>query len=560
MLLFLLSCIPTQTPPPTPAELVQGIGERAGRLPQKDPFGDDASRLVYLDQGWGPPETLWYYFADQGSALMPYKMLLHLEQSDNNARLMAAENLAKYRFLLQHPTPNNPAGMPVGFSRHQDSVGFTCAACHTGQLTYQGTAVRIDGAPAQSDLIAFFYAIEASLAATLADPAKLGRYATATNQPEAEARQSLQQSYDWFKDYNGVNKTTTTEGFARIDAIGRILNQVIRFTSSSANSLGPNAPASYPFLWDAPRHDYVQWTGFAANAGPGALARNVGEVVGVYGEVKVQKYTTEEAAKAGYASSIQGHNLVAMEDSLRKLQSPLWPQEILGPLDASLSARGAEIYGREFSSCHALLQRDDPKRKVTAMVTAISTVGTDPTSATNLANAVVPSGILEGAITPDGGYYPAQVPGVALLKDLDVRILSAQPVAVVEAIASAKLAGLEESTKQGDYVRTSEADPMSELRSYKARPLNGIWATAPYLHNGSVPDLYSLLLPPDQRPQTFVVGRLEYDPKRVGYRSDGNQPFVLDTRLTGNSNQGHSFGTTLSEADRLALLEYVKGL
>ncbi len=560
MILLLLSCLPTQTPPPTPAELLQGIDERAGLLPAKDPFGDDAARLLYLDQGWAPPETLWYYFADQGSALMPYQMLLKLEQADSQSLLMAPENLAKFRFLLQHPTPNNPDGFPVGFSRHQDSVGFTCAACHTGQLTYQGTAIRIDGAPAQSDLIGFFHAIEASLAATLSEPSKLKRYATATGQSEEQATQSLQLSYSWFKDYNTVNKSSTTEGYARIDAIGRILNQVIRFTSGSANSVEPNAPASLPFLWDAPRHDFVQWTGFAANAGPGSLARNTGEVVGVYGEVKVQKYTTEEAAKAGYTSSIQGHNLVAMEDSLRKLQSPLWPQEILGPLDATLSARGAEIYSRECSSCHALLQRDDPKRKVTAMVTAISTVGTDPTSSSNLVNAVVPSGILEGAITPDGGFYPARVPGVALLKDLDVRILSAQPTAVVQAIASAKLAGLEESKKQGDYVRSTEADPLSELRSYKARPLNGIWATAPYLHNGSVPDLYSLLLPPDQRPQTFVTGRLEYDPKRVGYRSDGDKPFVLDTRLTGNSNQGHLFGTTLSEADRLALLEYVKGL
>ncbi|HND31539.1 MAG TPA: di-heme-cytochrome C peroxidase [Myxococcota bacterium] len=560
MLLLLLACIPSQTPPPTPKELLQGIDERGGLLPEKDPFGDDATRLIYLDQGWAPPETLWYYYADQGSALMPYKMLLKLEQADSQALLMAPENLAKFRFLLQHPTPNNPDALPVGFSRHEDRVGFTCAACHTGQLTYQGTAIRIDGAPAQSDLIGFFYAIEASLSATLADPAKLSRYATATGQPEAEARQSLQQSYDWFKDYNAVNKTTTPEGYARLDAIGRILNQVIRFTSSSANSLPPNAPASLPFLWDAPRHDYVQWTGFSGNAGPGALARNVGEVVGVYGEVKIQKYTTEEAAKAGYASSIQGHNLVAMEDSLRKLQSPLWPQEILGPLDASLSARGADIYSRECAGCHAVLQRDDPKRKVTAMVTAITTVGTDATSASNLVNATAPSGILEGAVTPDGGVYPARVPGIALLKDLDVRILSAQPTAVVQAIASAKLAGLEESPKQGDYKRKTEADPMAELLSYKARPLNGIWATAPYLHNGSVPDLYSLLLPPDQRPQTFVVGRLEYDPKRVGYRSDGSQPFVLDTRLTGNSNQGHLFGTTLSEADRLALLEYVKGL
>ena len=57
----------------------------------------------------------------------------------------------------------------------------------------------------------------------------------------------------------------------RTDAIGRIINQAIRFTSDPKNSLEPNAPTSFPLLWDAPRHDYVQWTGFAPNAGAGSL-------------------------------------------------------------------------------------------------------------------------------------------------------------------------------------------------------------------------------------------------------------------------------------------------
>ncbi len=52
---------------------------------------------------------------------------------------------------------------------------------------------------------------------------------------------------------------------------------------------------------------------------------------------------------------------------------------------------------------------------------------------------------------------------------------------------------------------------------YIARPLNGIWATAPYLHNGSVPTLYDLLLPAEQRPRTFYTGSNEFDPVKVGY-------------------------------------------
>ncbi len=57
------------------------------------------------------------------------------------------------------------------------------------------------------------------------------------------------------------------------------------------------------------------------------------------------------------------------------------------------------------------------------------------------------------------------------------------------------------------------------LMAYKARPLEGIWATAPYLHNGSVPTLYALLQAPADRPKTFRVGSRLYDPAHVGYNT-----------------------------------------
>ena len=116
------------------------------------------------------------------------------------------------------------------------------------------------------------------------------------------------------------------------------------------------------------------------------------------------------------------------------------------------------------------------------------------------------------------------------------------------------------------------------LLAYKGRPLTGIWATAPYLHNGSVPTLCDLLLPPDQRPKKFLVGTREFDPKRVGFvtRDDagnlldtptGDNSFVFNTRnaegrvIDGNSNAGHDYGNAwLTEDERWALVEYLKGL
>jgi hypothetical protein len=99
---------------------------------------------------------------------------------------------------------------------------------------------------------------------------------------------------------------------------------------------------------------------------------------------------------------------------------------------------------------------------------------------------------------------------------------------------------------------------------YLARPLKGIWATAPYLHNGSVPTLYDLLHP-DTRPAKFAVGNREFDPVKIGYRSDvsstGPNVWIFDTSQPGNSNIGHSgdaFGTSLPEDQKAALLEYLK--
>jgi hypothetical protein len=91
---------------------------------------------------------------------------------------------------------------------------------------------------------------------------------------------------------------------------------------------------------------------------------------------------------------------------------------------------------------------------------------------------------------------------------------------------------------------------------YANMPLDGIWARAPYLHNGSVPTLMSLLSPAETRPKTFFLGCDEIDLINVGYSCiDG---FEFDTTLIGNSNLGHEYGTDLAPDDRLALVEYLK--
>jgi mono/diheme cytochrome c family protein len=102
-----------------------------------------------------------------------------------------------------------------------------------------------------------------------------------------------------------------------------------------------------------------------------------------------------------------------------------------------------------------------------------------------------------------------------------------------------------------------------KTNGYANMPLDGLWLRAPYLHNGSVPDLRSLLFA-DERPTTFYRAYDVYDWNRVGFVSSGAgaeaEGVRFDTTVKGNSNTGHLYGTTLSVPERLALIEYLKTL
>jgi len=115
-----------------------------------------------------------------------------------------------------------------------------------------------------------------------------------------------------------------------------------------------------------------------------------------------------------------------------------------------------------------------------------------------------------------------------------------------------------------DSAELREMKPWVARKGYKARTLDGIWSTAPYLHNGSIPNLTSLFSPYEERPKTFWVGNLEYDPKNVGFRMEkpvGKHATLFDEgELKANSAKGHTFGTELKPNEKRALIEYLKSL
>lgn len=562
--------------------------DRYAKTETDDIFGDNTDKIVYLEQNWDRYDSLWFYFTTQGSDFMPYEVFLNLEQADSADLFRSPENTGKYRFLPQSPSHNNPEGLPVGFVkdsyRDKHYIGFTCAACHTAQINYKGTGIRIDGGPTLTDFEGFFKGIEQALKATLDTPEKFNRLAKLMVEKklaasEGEFRMMLEAIYNDRKQYNIANapkrgNSLIHYGYGRLDAFGRIYNRILEhLTPGQANANPANAPVSFPYLWDTPHHDFVQWNGVASNNTGGEkgflgpLSRNIGEVLGVFAtfDLHIQPGDT------GYRSSADKRNLVRLEDHLIALKSPLWPEDILPPIDRTLAKQGAQVF-KEYKCnlCHdnpEKFDRNSPDRRVVAQFASLQQIGTDPAMALNALSYQGNSGLFKGEVIPDSdppvnfGATTAVLPalqkvtgGVILEPDHDksaIRRALEQAYDFMVALASNPIT--QQTQRHVDF-EINETLPGS-LLAYKARPLNGVWATAPYLHNGSVANLYELFLPscPDSeisagkqcRSNRFTVGSREFDPVKVGFvskdRSSYPGLFEFDASLPGNRNNGHEY-------------------
>jgi hypothetical protein len=641
---------------------------RGAATVSSDIFGDQFKEVKYLDQGWSPSDSVWFYTTTQGSDLMPYDFFIALEQERSQELFRSPENINRYRYLPQKPTPSNPDGLPVGMMADtylgKKYMGMNCSACHTSQVNYKGVGIRIDGGPGAADMDTFMRDLAASLDALNHDAAKRQRFVAAvlkagSYSDENAVMDDLKTYTIRLQAYNFYNESTldgakVPYGYARLDAFGRIFNRVEEHVINPeslraaldgvlppdevdklVNKLSPvltgknrdhivsrlaelltpadqlvlrdhifnrpNAPASYPFLWDIPQSDYVQWNGIGVNAGVGPIGRNAGEVIGVFGTLDwaQEKYWTIASVLGGqgfgkthidFRSSVNVHNLRSLEDRLWSLQSPLWADAVkaagLPPVDPQRRARGEALFAKHCATCHAVIDRASPERRVVAHMDKLDAVKTDPMMATNAVSDTGFSGVLRNMYsdTPVGNILlDTKAPVAALLTTATENVVATPSpdkwfftraadwaVDLLKAYFSNKI---KPSVKSGNYVPNSTVQPYASLGAYKGRSLNGIWATAPYLHNGSVPTLYDLLLPASAekddptgtayRPKKFMVGSRELDVTKVGFKSGENdyQGFLFDTSLPANSNAGHEYGTRqMSDQDRWDLVEYLKSL
>ena len=363
----------------------------------------------------------------------------------------------------------------------------------------------------------------------------------------------------------------------------------------------PNAPVSYPFLWDIAQHDYVQWNGIGANAGLGPIGRNAGEVIGVFGTLdwaEKDGWTVSSViggqgfgpTHISFKSSVDVHNFRKIEDRLCSLTSPSWEDAVqkglLPEIVETKRDRGGRVFREHCVTCHAEIDRTSPSRRVVARMDRLKVAGTDPRMAKNSVKYTGYSGILRNQyVGVDVGnvLLDTRAPVAAILTKATTSVVATPDpdkwfftrgadwaVNLVKGFLGNKIKA---SVKAGSYVPDTTGKPFESLLAYKGRPLNGIWATAPYLHNGSVPTLYDLLLPAkrlesdppeiEYRPRKFMVGSRELDTRKVGFKHEEGdyEGFLFDTTKPSNSNAGHVYGTrNLTDQDRWNLVEFLKSL
>ena len=358
-------------------------------------------------------------------------------------------------------------------------------------------------------------------------------------------RAVLRASVRKHSDYDKLNHSEVAEGFGRLDAFGRIFNTALTLVEPT-NRVKANAPVRFPAIWNATRQDFVQWTGVSPNRKLGPIMRNVGQLVGVSATID----PGHPPPSRGYASSIRLSNLRRLEDRLKTLKSPVWPENVLPPINRDLAAAGRDVFVRNCRGCHHDVERTG-HRIVTTRV-PISKVRTDPLAAENLMNARGKTGFLEG--TRQYVYFGSRIGSVDsayhITANTVVHLLLGKIAPGTHDKPSRRIAD------EGADVFQSKYEPQMQ---YKAPPLNGVWAAGPYLHNGSVPNIYEVLLPPEQRSKKFSVGRREFDPVKVGFVSEpGEGTFLFDTNPKGNRNVGHPFGAHLTDAERWQVIEYLK--
>ena len=550
----------------------------------KVPRVERPTEVAWLPQNWTEEQRRRYYHTAQGSELLPYAWFLALEQprlTITSAPPFRQDSYMQgFGFIPDSSSTENPDGLPVGFARDDRFVdpytgqrnvvlGITCAACHTGELFFGRKAIRIDAGPSLIDLQKFTEALGLAVTWTYYDPVRFHRFANKVLGPDHShadqvlLRRALKYYLDTsFTEFKATRHLfPTPEGYGRTDALARIGNFVFGTElNNSKNLVVGDGPVNFPPVWDASWMDWVQYNGSIQQP----MGRNVGEALGVRSRINLLGYPGQQFQHTVHVDNLHEIELLlgGSEPGLG-VWSPKWPEDILGKIDRVAAAKGEKLYNELCLHCHQSPMLSDEGRKAQhwnsttpggrqffkVTMIPLGEIGTDAKQAQNFHNRTADSGPLGKGIVSarDGLRYITQ-------KLID------------ESYAELKLTP-EQREEWNGYRENELLAPLA----YKARPHNGIWATPPYLHNGSVPNLFSLLSPVSERPKVFYLGSKQYDPVKLGLNTDSLEGAAeFRTDLPGNSNAGHEFndgpkgngviGRKLSPEERTEIIEYLKTL
>jgi hypothetical protein len=396
--------------------------------------------------------------------------------------------------------------LPIGVSRRRrmgiDHVGLNCAVCHTGTVrdTAQSPPRIVLGMPAhQLDLQSF---VEFVLRCSLDNRMTA---ATVRSRLPDPGGPSLFERLLLRVGFIDRLKLQTLDLRNRIEPL--LGDAVPRWGRGRVDTFNPYKAIQFNWALDRlPPSELIGASDF-----PSLWNQRPREGMQLHWDGdndSVDERNLSAGLGAGITPATVDHaGLKRVRDWIWTLPPPPYPY----PVDQALAARGAAVYGATCLECHGDHRFKDGVRAGSRMGTVVraSEIGTDRYRLDSYTAAFAAN---QYGLFPESPYR---------------------------------------------FKRFRKTD------GYANHPLDGIWARAPYLHNGSVPTLRDLLNAPEQRPTSFFRGYDVFDRARVGFvtdvaEEDGRRFFRYDTAIPGNSNAGHLYGVSLSDEDKQAIVEYLK--
>ena len=506
--------------------------------------------------------------------------MLNLPDPSRPGSLFIERLSRDYGFISSHVSALNPNGLPVGFAIDKRPLhygdraylGITCAACHTRQLTFPRTLngrdtavweIPVHGGPSLVDLPRFKQDLYDAFFALLVDDGLVIRFGLGLlgHAPSADEIKSLRGEIKEFTgpvalgrsltiqwqikpaDFGPGNLNALTQGNYNNVGLGAWLGLKGLSSPGSAAPLRPGfeGAVNYPPMWFAHGDTWAQW--FAEIHHPGA--RNWVQSVSS-SEVRPPKMIESQKA-AVVLGSIHFENIAEIQHSLELLRTPKWPAQVFGTLDPLQVEKGRVLYQQQCAGCHTRRTLAPNDLGIVFHDRTAFDVGTDPTASVQFA---------------EGGQRRVDDLKALAEKILTMRRAQLQPQGDDMAAHYMKLYSRgrpdDFAIAKDLYANTGSASSIRSGAAYWTPPLEGIFATSPYLHNGSIRTLKDLLTAPTQRPKSFHTGSTEFDASAVGLKNDG--PFLYDTQDPGKGNGGHAFGTELDIGEKAALIEYLKSL